>query len=190
MAKVKKKKKLDPIPKINRRLFKLWSEAVRSRNEFKCEYCKKGRGDIGHGGNPINKIDAHHFMNRDITDCPLKFDIRNGIGLCPYHHKFSPDESFHMNPVITMEWLQKNRPDSYKFVLENYKIRVNLHDREILEEIEERLKNKEPLDLDKLISIDIRNKELKRKKEEENNVTLFDKVAEPNRDESKDGEPL
>jgi hypothetical protein len=149
---VKKRKKLDSIPKINRRLFKLWSEAVRGRVGFKCEICGVERGAINESGKKI-KIDAHHFMNRDITDCPLKFDIRNGISLCPKHHKFSSDSSFHMNPVVTMDWVQKNRPDSFTFVLENYKTRVDLHNREILAEIEIRLAKSEPLDLQKLKGI-------------------------------------
>ena len=150
--KVPKKKKLDSVPKINRRLFKLWSEAVRGKNMFKCEYCGIERGTINENGKPV-KIDAHHLMNRDITDCPLKFDIRNGIGLCPKHHKFSSDESFHMNPVVTMNWILEHRPDSFKFVLENYKVRVDLHNREILAEIEERLEKQEPLNLEKLKEI-------------------------------------
>lgn len=162
-----KRKKLDPIPKINRRLFKLWSEAVRGRVDFKCEYCGMARGTINENGKSI-KVDAHHLMNRDITDCPLKFDIRNGICLCPRHHKFSPDESFHMNPVVTMDWVQRNRPDSFTFVLQNYKTRVDLHNREILAEIEFRLQNKEPLNLEKLLEIDKKNKTAE--------PTLFDQI--------------
>lgn len=162
-----KRKKLDPIPKINRRLFKLWSEAVRSRVGFKCEICGVQRGTVNESGKPI-KIDAHHFMNRDITDCPLKFDIRNGIALCPKHHKFSSDESFHLNPVVTMNWVQKNRPDSFSFVLENYKIRVDLHNREILAEIEDKLTKAEPLDLQKLIEIDSKSKQ--------SEPTIFDQL--------------
>lgn len=165
-----KKKKLDPVPKINRRLFKLWSEAVRGKTGFSCEICGVKRGDKNDKGNPV-KIDAHHFMNRDITDCPLKFDIRNGIALCPKHHKFSPDESFHMNPVVTMDWVQKHRPESFSFVLTNYKTRVDLHNRDILAEIETRLNNKEPLDLIKLKEIDEKAKQ--EIKPEEN---LFDKI--------------
>lgn len=162
-----KRKKLDPIPKINRRLFKLWSEAVRGRVNFKCEICGMERGTLNDKGRPV-KMDAHHFMNRDITDCPLKFDIRNGICLCPKHHKFSPDESFHMNPVVTMDWVIKNRPDSFNFVLNNYKTRVDLHNREILAEIESSLEKKEPLNLEKLIEIDNRYKQQEK--------TLFDNL--------------
>lgn len=173
--KKEKKKKLDSIPKINRRLFKLWSEAVRGKTDFSCEVCGIKRGGISEKGNPI-KIDAHHLMNRDITNCPLKFDIRNGIALCPKHHKFSPDESFHMNPVVTMDWVQKNRPDSFTFVLNNYKTKVDLHNRTILAEIEISLTNKQPLDLEKLIEIDRLANIEKKKAEDLNNQSLFDKI--------------
>lgn len=152
-----KKKKLSSIPKINRKLFKLWSEAVRSRSHYACEFCGVKKGEIKINGKPV-KIDAHHMMNRDITNCPLKFEINNGIALCDLHHKFSPDESFHMNPVVTMNWVQKNRPDSFFFILNNYKVRVNLQSREILAEIEKRLVAKESLNLDKLKEIDQKEK--------------------------------
>lgn len=167
MAKNKdKKKKLDPIPKINRRLFKTWSLNVRGDAGNKCEVCGAERGTIQESGKPI-KIDAHHLINRDITDCPLKWEKRNGIALCVSHHKFSPDESFHMNPISTMDWLQKNRPDDFAYLLANYKVRVDLHNRAILSEIEERLKANEPLNLEKLISIDTKYHNVAKKEEAE-----------------------
>ena len=148
-----KKKKLDPIPKINRRLFRLWSEAVRENAGHQCEYCHIKRGDINENGKKT-KIDSHHFYSRDIKNCPLKWDIRNGIAVCPTHHKFSGDFSAHRTSIIFYEWIRTNYPDNYKFVIDNYTIRVDLHSREILAAIENHLKNKEPLDLEKLLKID------------------------------------
>jgi hypothetical protein len=165
-----KKKKLDSIPKINRRLFKLWSEAVRKRAGYKCEFCGIERGSIGENGKKI-KVDAHHLMSRNVSDSPMKFEILNGISLCPKHHKFSPDSSFHMNPVMTMDWLQKNIPERFKYVLENYLIRVNLHNREILEEIEARLLECKSIDLNRLIEL---NKKSDEKSEETTETTEKD----------------
>lgn len=73
-----------------------------------------------------------------------------------------------MNPVVTMDWVQKNRPSDFNFVLTNYKTRIDLHNREILAEIEARLSAKEPLNLDKLVEID--------KKAQTPEETLFDKI--------------
>jgi len=146
------KKKLESIPKINRRLFKLWSEAVRDKAGNKCEFCGKSKNeDNGHG--IINKLDSHHVLSRKIKDCPLKFDIRNGVLVDPFHHKWGIP-SFHRDPVTTITWLQKNKPASYEFILKNSTVTVDLDNRCVLEEIEKRLMEKEALDIDKLKEIE------------------------------------
>jgi hypothetical protein len=159
----KKKKKLDSIPKINRRLFRLWSEAVRDRCNSTCELCGVKKGDLNDNEVPI-KIDAHHFLSRDIKDCPLKFDILNGVGVCPFCHKFGIP-SFHRDPVYTITWLQENRPERYEYVLKNSSFKVDLQNRKVLEEIEARLLAKESLDLDKLAQIESSFPRQSRKKE-------------------------
>jgi len=151
--KKQKKKKLDSIPKINRRLFKIWSLAVRGRAGNKCEFCGLGKGDIGASGNPINKIDAHHLLSRDIKDCPLKFDIMNSVAVCPFHHKFGIP-SFHRDPITTITWLQENRPDRYEYILINSKERVDLQNRKVLEQIEISLKQNMSLDIKNLQEIE------------------------------------
>jgi hypothetical protein len=171
MKKILKKKKLPSIPKINRKLFKLWSEAVRDKAGNQCEFCGKKAGeDNGHG--IINKLDSHHILSRKISNCPLKFDIRNGVLVDPFHHKWGIP-SFHRDPVTTITWLIKNRPKDYEFVLNNSLTNVDLANRFVLAEIEEKLKSKEPLDLDKLKDIEAKNP--RPKKEEKPSGTLFDK---------------
>lgn len=152
MKKVKKKK-LDSIPKINRKLFKIWSIAVRERAGNKCEFCGLGIGDIGQSGNPINKIDAHHFLSRDVKDCPLKFDIMNGVAACPFCHKFGMP-SFHRDPITTITWLIEHYPERYNYVLTNSKIRVDLQNRKVLEQIEISLNAKQSLNLPNLQEIE------------------------------------
>ena len=170
-----KKVKLDSVPKINRRLFKLWSEAVRG-SENKCEFCGKGKQeDNGHG--IVNKIDAHHILSRKIKDCPLKFDIRNGVGVCPYHHKFGIP-SFHRDPVTTITWLQKHRPADCEFILQNSLFIVDLSNRMVLAEIEQRLIAKEPLNLQKLKEIEAQfPKEPPKPKKVKIEGSLFDEDA-------------
>lgn len=157
--KKEKKKKLESIPKINRRLFKLWSEIIRGRTGYSCEYCGVKRGEKNKDGKPV-KIDAHHLMNRDVRNCPLKFSISNGVSVCAKCHKFSPDNSFHMNPVVTIDWLIKNSPERFNFVLNNFKKRVSLDDREVLNCIETSLNNKEDLNIDLLIEISKKNEKI------------------------------
>ena len=169
-----KKKKLDTIPKINRRLFRLWSEAVRGTAGHRCEYCGIKRGDINKNDKKT-KIDAHHFYSRNIKDCPLKWDIRNGIAVCPICHKFG-ELAFHRNPIVCYDWLKQNQPDKYQFVMENHSVRVNLQNRKVLEQIEHHLKEQEPLDLDKLLEINAEEKAKKVEKDLDKG-SLFEETA-------------
>jgi len=182
----KKKKKLDSIPKINRKLFSLWSLAVRERADHKCEYCGIKKGELNENGKST-KIDAHHLMNRDVRNSPLKFDIRNGIALCPRCHKWSPNNAFHSNPITTVAWLIKNDDYRYHFVLQNYEKQIDLTSREILEKIKEHLDNKEPLDIDALqkkseeIAAEKEKKaQAKKEKQLSEEQSIFDNIPDVN----------
>lgn len=153
-TKVKVKKiKLQSKPRIRRRLFKKWSEKVRHRDGDKCIVCGMTKGMPEY-----SKLDAHHYLQRDIKDCPLKFDVRDGGTLCPSCHKFNGERSAHKSPIVFYEWLRLNRPDHYKFVLEHAGIRVDLDNRDILAEIERCLDADENLNLDKLVDMDTKAK--------------------------------
>jgi len=171
-VKAPKKVKLDSLPKIRRRLFKIWSEKVRERAGHRCEFCGKAKGEIGPNGNPINKIDAHHLNSRYVKDGPIKFEIKNGIGVCPGCHKFGTI-NFHDNPVNTMSWLLENHKDRFDYVLANTARKVDLDNRKVLEEIEARLLAGLSLDIDKLQQIEKDfPREVKKPAEETGN--LFD----------------
>lgn len=150
--KKEKKKKLESIPKINRRLFKLWSLAVRERAGCKCEFCGIENKEFNKN-DVATKIDAHHLISRKITNSPLKFSILNGVAVCPFCHKWGIP-SFHRDPITTITWLMKNRPERYEFVLKNNLATIDLQNRKILEEIEARLEAKEQLDLERLKQIE------------------------------------
>ena len=151
-SKSPKKPKVENIGKIHRRLFKLWSEAVRDKANHSCEVCGIHRGENNVNNKPT-KIDAHHLYSRNIKDCPIKFDIRNGIAVDPICHKFG-EKSFHKCPIFTSEWLKKNSPERFEFVLKYWNFRVDLENRKVLEQIESHLIKKEPLDLEKLREIE------------------------------------
>ena len=173
-----KKPKIKKISTIRKRLLREWSEAVRSRVDFTCELCGKKKSDFNEKG-VHEKIDAHHFLAKEIKDCPLKFDIRNGVAVCPFCHKFGIP-SFHRDPIRTITWLMQNRPNDYAFVRDNAYIRIDLENRKVLEEIEMRLLAKEPLDLEKLKKIEERFCRNTKKPELEGNI--FDQLAEPKTD--------
>ena len=172
-----KKKKIKSLPVLHRRCFSLWSIAVRERANNQCEICGRKRGDMGPKGKPINKIDAHHFISRNIKDFALKYDIMNGVAVCPFCHKFGVP-SFHRDPITTITWLIKNSPERYHYVLENLSIRVDLENRMVMAEIENKLIENKHFDLEKLMQIEkLYPRQLKVKKETMKG-SLFDNLEE------------
>lgn len=147
-----KKKKLKKISTIQHRLFRMWSEIIRSRTNYHCELCGIKKGEINKNGKK-EKIDAHHLLVKEIKNCPLKFEILNGVSVCVFCHKFGIP-SFHRDPIRTITWLQKERPERYEYVLKNSDIRIDLENRNVLKEIENRLKEGLSLDLNKLQEIE------------------------------------
>lgn len=174
MRKRKQKKiKLPSLPKIRRKLLKLWSEIIRERDGFACCYCgiKHGSKNRNNSESKI-KCDSHHLLQKEIANCPLKYEIKNGILLCSSDHKFNGEHSAHKSPIVFYDWFRKNYPDRYDFILNNSSIRVDLDNRLILTEIEKRLIAKESLDIDKLKEIEKQfPREIKKRKPK---ATLFD----------------
>ena len=98
------KKKLEKR-ELNKK-FKEWAEQVKSRDGKKCVIC----GDS-------KRLNAHHIIPRSNKD--LRFEIKNGISICPLHHLFSREISAHMNSLAFIIWLQENRKEQFEF-LHNY----------------------------------------------------------------------
>jgi len=151
----KKKQKLDRVPVIHRRLFRLWSEKIRERCNSTCEFCGIKKGELNENQKVV-KIDSHHFISRKIKDFPLKYCLSNGIGLCPTCHKWG-EVSFHRNPVATITWLIAKHSDRYTSVLQRYTERVDLENRAVLEEIEKMLTEGKCLDIQRLKEIEAAN---------------------------------
>ena len=125
-----KKKKKEPLPKIKRKILKLWSEKVRSSTGNRCAICGMQAGDYYNGVK--QKIDAHHIEEK--TTCAnLRYDPLNGIPLCVRHHKWGKD-AVHNSLIFFADWLKENRPLQYEYVKNNRKKIIDLNNREVLEE--------------------------------------------------------
>ena len=176
-----KKKKLQLVSKIRNRILRLWSVKVRERDGGKCIHCGFVAGTLNDKGNAV-KCDAHHLLTKFSKNNPLKFDIRNGVTLCPSCHKFSNVFSAHHCPILFAEWIRLNRSDQYQFVLTFHAEKVDLDNRVVLEAIESRLKNDIVFDLEELKAIDLANprkkKEPKVKVIKETLDDLFDEYDE------------
>ena len=96
------KKKL--LKKENRRKDKEWTFAVKNRFNNQCAICNKKE-----------YLNAHHIIPREF--CETKWDVMNGIALCPLHHKLGK-YSFHKNGLWAMNLLKTNYPEIHNYLVE------------------------------------------------------------------------
>jgi len=82
---------------------KEWANSVKDRDGRKCVIC----------GN-TERLNAHHIIVRENHE--TKFDIENGLSLCPKHHFFCRQISAHNNPLGMFMWLETNRPQQLQYL--------------------------------------------------------------------------
>lgn len=107
-------KKRIKLTTLRRKADKLWSERVRELHGFKCPICNFTHGTLNKKGNKIY-LNSHHIEGR--KNWALRFDILNGIALCPGHHDLNVD-SAEQSPLWFMNWLKRNRPLLINYLLE------------------------------------------------------------------------
>ena len=102
---VKRKKKTKAqLERIERnKKFKAWSIEVRNNDGNKCVKC-----------GAVDRLNAHHVIPRQNHE--FRFDVKNGISLCPRHHRFSFDFSAHHTPFQFMQWFMENRRWQYDYL--------------------------------------------------------------------------
>lgn len=82
---------------------KEWSIKVKERDGKQCVVCSETK-----------MLNAHHIIVKEIKE--LKFDVMNGISLCPRHHQFSREMSAHSNSFAFFVWFKENRPEQYEYL--------------------------------------------------------------------------
>ncbi len=80
-----------------------WAKDVKDRDNWSCVIC-------GNSERP----NAHHIIARE--NHATKFDLHNGLTLCPKHHFFCRQISAHNNPLGVMMWLETNRPNQLRYL--------------------------------------------------------------------------
>jgi 5-methylcytosine-specific restriction endonuclease McrA len=81
---VKKRRTKSERTKRIGRIDTLWSIAVRTRDNYTCQYC----------GAATKRSEAHHIFGR--TAMSTRFDLEDGVTLCWYcHHYRAPSGQFH-----------------------------------------------------------------------------------------------
>jgi hypothetical protein len=79
----------------------LWSLFVRTRDGFKCSICDNTK-----------MPNAHHLITRKVFK--YRYDVDNGLTLCPDHHEFSVTCSAHTAPWGVEKWMGENRKEQFK----------------------------------------------------------------------------
>lgn len=83
-----------------------WAKKVKERDGNVCVICgKQGNSGIVH---------AHHLIPIEIRE--HRWNVDNGITLCPSHHRFSREISAHQNPIAFYMWMEINRKEQLKDV--------------------------------------------------------------------------
>jgi hypothetical protein len=77
----------------------LWSQVVKLRAKGMCEKC--GRKEY---------LNSHHIFSR--SNFSTRWDIDNGIALCPTHHTLGND-SAHKCGIEFAEWLKDKRGEEW-----------------------------------------------------------------------------
>lgn len=109
----------------------LWSKLIRWMWGGRCAIC----GEAGR--------DSHHLISRRIVS--IRHDPRNGMYLCPSHHRLNPYFSAEGGPIAFADWLEQNFPKIHDWILRtrpiigkkpNYK---EIHDKlaEVLSRLED-----------------------------------------------------
>lgn len=123
------------IHKLKRKAFKIWSQTV--RRDRQCEICGIKHGEPTKNGKPAI-LNAHHIVGRH--NLALAWDLKNGISLCSYCHKFSKTGP-HQGGIIFSEWFRVNHPEEYAYLLEHHMDNVDItleHMLEVIKNLEEK----------------------------------------------------
>ena len=122
----RKYRKKSEKAKLKLKLNKLWSEIVRSKGV--CEYC--GRTEF---------LNAHHHYGKRAES--TRWDLDNGVCLCPACHVYSSVFSAHQTPADFCRWIEKKRGKAWATRLRKKHSEVVKYSVEDLEKLLEELEN-------------------------------------------------
>lgn len=92
-----------------------WKAEVRNYWNNQCAYCGKKDGFKNIKGRRIS-LQCHHLISKSLGSI-FKYDVRNGILLCPGCHTFKIT-SFHKNPVMSIHWFENRNPEIFAYLME------------------------------------------------------------------------
>lgn len=119
-------KELEEESVLKKKCLQLWARKVKEHAGNSCEVdgCKQKKF-----------LNSHHIESF-ISNKGLRFEVRNGICLCPRHHRFGW-HSAHRSFCFLYQLLFKKRKDDLEFLLNNYQNRIKLDKVFLLNKIKE-----------------------------------------------------
>ena len=118
-------KKKSKRKQLESKLDKLWSDKVKERANFKCEYC----------GTKDKRLNSHHIFSR--SNKSVRWDLDNGLCLCVSHHSLG-NFSAHKNPFEFSDWIREYKgKDWYNLLL----IKKNIICKFTINDLEEMIKD-------------------------------------------------
>jgi len=87
---------------------KEWSFQIKKRDENRCILSDFNCKQVG-------IIHTHHIVPRE--NKKYRWNVNNGVCLCPKHHKYSLDISAHKNSFVFIMWLLKNRKEQVNNII-------------------------------------------------------------------------
>ena len=117
----RKYKKKTERKRLEDKLDKAWSKAIRERDDNECQWCG------GEGTQAAHVIPRRYRI--------LRWDWGNGICLCGGCHMWK----WHENPLEAADWFENKFPERWEYLLEQNRITVKWS----IEELEEMLRELE-----------------------------------------------
>lgn len=78
---------------------------------------------------------AHHIEDGRLNPA-LRYSIRNGVALCPKHHKFGA-ESFHKSFIFAYKYMNEFRKEDLQYLLQEREKKIDLNWEYLITKIEE-----------------------------------------------------
>ena len=126
------KKRAPSKTTLKKKADKIWKSV--GKKGAVCEICKR----LPEQRVEYKQLHAHHIVGR--RNMTLRWDLRNRIWLCAYHHTLGP-VSAHNSPRWFMEeFFKKYYPDDYKYLKEK-EITLTHVSNDYLKECVERMKD-------------------------------------------------
>lgn len=108
----------------NKLLDTLWSKAVKILDNNKCVRCGSSDG-----------LNSHHIIGR--KNFATRWEVSNGVTLCPLHHVFGSKWSAHQTPSKFTTWIIEKRGQEWYDKLEKLSNTIKPDKERLLVELKE-----------------------------------------------------